>query len=200
MQREKGWDDVMKQKNTVMKIKMYILSLWLLFIMVIVATVNILELSKPKIDWSKLLCDNTITISCLIFLIFCVIFFFEFRYKLQGTTQLPIEAIKVKNINSEYLAFLTTYIIPLVLVDFSSKRQITILVFILLVVGVIYVKTNMFYSNPTLALLGYRIYEVETNVDGICGTFISLDEIEDGQTVRYIRLDKNVFFVRRVSR
>ncbi len=186
-------------KNTIMKIKMYILSLWLLFIMVIVATVNISEFSKTKIDWSKLLCDNAITISCLIFLIVCVIFFFEFRYKLQGTTQLPTEAIKVKNINSEYLAFLTTYIIPLVLVDFSSKRQITILVFILLVIGVIYVKTNMFYSNPTLALLGYRIYEVETNVDGVCGTFISLDEIEDGQRVRYIRLDKNVFFVRRAS-
>lgn len=187
-------------KNTAMKIKMYILSLWLLFVLGIVATVNITELSKEKIDWFKLLCDNKITIVCVLFLIMCVFFFFEFRYKHDGTTQLPVEAKKVKNINSEYLAFLTTYIIPLVLVDFSSKRQVVILVLILLVIGVIYIKTNMFHSNPTLALLGYRIYEVETNKDGICGTFISLDEIEEGQSVRYIRLDKNVFFVRRTSR
>lgn len=139
--------------NTIMKIKMYILSLWLLFVLVIVATVNISELLKSKITWSKLLCYNAITISCLILLMVCLVIFFEFRYVPSRYASVPVEASKFKNINNEYLAFLTTYINPLVLVDLSSKRQMTIFVIILLVIGVIYVKTNMFYSNPTLAFL-----------------------------------------------
>lgn len=185
--------------KTIMKIKMYILSLWLLFFLAIIATFDFSEIKSSNTNWTKVLCNNLISAICVIFLLLCVLFFLEFRYKLEGTTQLPAKTSSVKNINNEYLAFLTTYIIPFVLVDFSSQRQVIILIILLIVIGAIYVKTNMFYSNPTLALLGYKIYEFDTNADNVTGTFITLDEIEDGQKVQYIRLDKNVFFARRLD-
>ncbi len=181
-----------------MKVKMYILSLWLFFVLVIIASVDLSGMDND-FDLLNFVSQNIISVICLVFIVLCVIIFIEFRYKLKGTSQLPAKTSSVKNINNEYLAFLTTYIIPFVMVDFQSERKTILLFILLIIIGVIYVKTNMFYSNPTLALLGYRIYEMDTNAQNISGTFISPDTINDGQKVRYIRLDKNVFFARRVD-
>lgn len=185
--------------KTIMKIKMYILSLWLLFFLAIIATFDFSGIKSSNTIWTKVLCNNWISVICVIFLLLCALFFQQFRYRLEGTTQLPAKTSNVKSINNEYLAFLTTYIIPLILVDFTSQRQVIILIILLIIIGVIYIKTNMFYSNPTLALLGYKIYEFDIVDSNVKGTFITLDEIEDGQKVQYIRLDKNVFFARRLD-
>ena len=189
-------------KNTAMKIEMYIISLWLFFVLAIIATADIsIFFSKTSLwsDWTKLLRMNVIPLICIGFLILCVVFFQQFKYKLEGAMQLPIKLTTVKNINCEYLSFLITYIFPLVLVDFKEPRQVMILSILIIIMGIIYVKTNMFYSNPTLALLNYRIYEVDTESVGLNGVFISFDEIRPGQKVKYIRLDTNVFFVRRTD-
>ena len=37
------------------------------------------------------------------------------------------------------------------------------LIIILVLIGWIYIKTNLFYTNPTLAVLGYHIYKVTSN-------------------------------------
>ena len=182
-------------KEIFMKIKMYILSLWLLFILIIIATIDIRGFFKGEKVFLKLLFNNTISIICIIFIFSCFKFFYEFRHNHKGTRQLPVTIKKIKDINSDYLSFLTTYVIPFVFIDFNSKRQIVIFIILLITIGSIYVKTNLFYSNPTLALLGYHIYEVETDRSDVCGTLISLEKLEVGSSIGYIRLNKNVFFV-----
>ena len=63
--------------------------------------------------------------------------------------------------NHEHLAFLTTYIMPLVFTDVDKKRTAINLAVMIIAIGVIYVKTNKFYSNPSLAVIGYRIYKAK---------------------------------------
>jgi hypothetical protein len=178
---------------------MYILSLWLLFCFVIIATFDYKDLCAKKIDWYVVLSGNIIPLVCAVMLIVCIVFYFQFRYKLNGTTMLPLKATKVCNRNSDYLSFLATYILPLVFVDFSSKRQVVILILLLIAIGFMYVKTDMFLSNPTLALLGYKIYEIQTEDEKICGVMVSQNDIEIDESIRYIRLDRNAFFVRRAE-
>lgn len=188
--------------NIELKLKMYILSLWLLFCFIAIATIDLdvirQSICNGSLEWIKMFTTNVIPAICFIMVILCGVFYFQFKYKLEGTTQLPTEITKISNKNADYLAFLSTYIVPLVFIDFSSRRQIVILLLLLISIGVMYVKTDMFLSNPTLALLGYRIYEVETDGDNVSGIIISQGEIEKGDKIRYIRLDKNAFFVRKV--
>ena len=40
--------------------------------------------------------------------------------------------------------------------------SLLILFILLVIIGCIYIKTNIFHTNPTLALLGYNIYKVST--------------------------------------
>lgn len=187
-----------RKNNIKLKVKMYVLSLWLLFCFVIIATFNYKDLYAKKIDWCVVLTGNIIPIVCAVMLIVCSVFYFQFRHALTGTTMLPLKVIEVRNRNSDYLAFLATYILPLVFVNFSSRRQVAILVLLLIAIGFMYVKTDMFLSNPTLALLGYKIYEIQTEDKGICGVIISQNDIEVDESIRYIRLDRNAFFVRKV--
>lgn len=191
---------ISRNNDVRLKVKMYILSLWLLFCFVIIATFDYTDLCAKKINWCVVLTGNIIPIVCVVMLVVCIVFYFQFRHELNGTTMLPLKVTKVCNRNSDYLAFLATYILPLVFVNFSSKRQVVILILLLIAIGFMYVKTDMFLSNPTLALLGYKIYEIQTEDEKICGVMVSQSDIEIDESIRYIRLDRNAFFVRRVEK
>ena len=187
-----------EKNNVFLKIKMYILSLWLLFCFIIISVINLEELCKEVINWQALLLQNIIPLVCLTLIILCIIFYFQFRYELDGTMMTPVKVVNIRNRNSDYMAFLATHIIPLIFFDFASARQMIILILLLISIGVIYAKTDIFLSNPTFALLGYKIYEIETDKQDIYGTMISQTEITDRDNICYIRLDKRAFFIRKV--
>ena len=70
-------------------------------------------------------------------------------------------------------------------------------------IGLIYIKTNIFHTNPSLVLLGYKLYRItgEINnkivVDG--GTAIASTEIAENDSATYVSLSKNLVFIRKLS-
>ena len=59
-----------------------------------------------------------------------------------------------------------------------------------------YAKTDMYFSNPSLAILGYSIYKIEAEFRGneIKSIIIlSKDSIINGNHVSYIRITDNVY-------
>lgn len=64
-----------------------------------------------------------------------------------------------------------------------------------IIIGAIFIKTNLFYKNPTLALLGYKLYKVDTEKNtGLI--FISKQNLKLGDDVHHIPLSDNVYFVK----
>jgi len=189
---------IVKENDVFLKVKMYILSLWLLFCLVIISTINYKELCAIEINWKTVVANNVVPIICLVLLVLCVIFYFQFKNIIFGTTMLSSKVIKVNNRNSDYMAFLVTYIMPLIFVNFMSKRQMLILLLLLIIIGIMYVKTDMFLSNPTLALLGYNIYDIITDNDNIYGIMISRSEIKNSDEIRYIPFGNQAYFIKKV--
>ena len=106
---------------------------------------------------------------------------------------------KIENIDYEHLTFLTTYIVPLVCFNFVDTRYQLVLIILLVVIGVIYIRTDLFYANPTLALLNYRIYRVDGKFkDGIRENIvlISRKTLEVNQRVDYIKLDNRIYYAK----
>lgn len=65
--------------------------------------------------------------------------------------------------------------------------------------GIIYIKTDLFYANPSLALLGFHIYKVDGNFKtGKKENIILLTRIRlsEKQKVTYIKLDNRIFYVK----
>ena len=186
------------------KIDLYILSLGVLFAFIIILTVNIPELfcENFTFHWfKKLFFDNMVSLIFLLFLLYCVIAYYGFNFALKGATDIPFEIKKIEGINYEHLTFLVTYVIPLISFDFGSIRQLVVLGLLLVVVGIIYIRTDLFYANPSLILLGFHIY----HADGCFKTgdregliLICRGHLSVGEKVEYIKLDQRIYYVKKV--
>lgn len=193
-------------KNLIRKIGLFILSLWLLFLLIIVITADVpvcFGINCEFIGFEALISRNVVPVLCLIFLIVGGFSYYDFTHQTKGTAQLSFEIIEIENIDYEHLTFLTTYIIPLVCFQFDSLRYQIVFVVILLVIGMIYIRTDLFYANPTLAILNFRIYRVsgefrggETRTGKI---LISKDDLSNSDEVRYIKLDERIYYAYRVE-
>jgi hypothetical protein len=121
---------------------------------------------------------------------------------MKGAPGLPQKVNAIQDINYETVSFLITYIIPLLFfvvgADLSAYRNFVVLIMTLVIIGIIYCRTNMFYTNPTLAILGYHVYKVSTNqlTDVIVIIHGKLNK-DDSFYPRLI--DDNIYFIKKSS-
>lgn len=183
------------------KIGLYFLSLWLLFLLIIIITADIPVYwgnDWEFIGFKYLLLNNIVPIICILSLIIGGLSYYDFNYQIQGTPELSFKITKIENIDYEHLTFLTTYIVPLVCFNFDSIRYEIVLAILLIVIGTIYVRTDLFYANPTLAILRFRIYKIscsfrnnETREDII---LICREKLCLNDHVRYIKVDERIYY------
>lgn len=146
--------------------------------------------------------SNALPIFSILALFYCLYAYRSFQFDLKASTDIPFEITKIQDINYEHLTFLATYVVPLISFDFGSGRQMAVLALLLAVMGIIYIKTDLFYANPSLALLGFRIYRADgsfkhMNREGII--LICRTKLAEKQHVSYIKLDDRIYYVRGVE-
>ena len=100
--------------------------------------------SLKKFHYPALLKLNTLPIICLILAAISWFISCRINYQWSGTMNPCYKIKEIKNENYEYLTFLTTYIIPLICIDLNSIRYIIILFILLLLIGFIFVKMDLY--------------------------------------------------------
>lgn len=192
---KKKWKEVVRKSN------LYILSLMLLFFFFIIITSNIPICFGKQcefIGFEKLFVNNLISLAWTILFIYSIFAYFKFRYDTKQSPELPFEIKKIEGINYEHLTFLATYVIPLITFDFEKTKYIIVLALLLIVMGIIYIKTDLFYANPSLALMGYHIYKVNGEFkggevrEGII--VITRKKLKVKDSVKYIKLDDRIYY------
>lgn len=189
------------------KILLYILSLWLLFFLIIIVSINLPDLclnsdctfiNTLNFIWNNNIIKSNIPVmTSAVFLIIGGIGYYWFQYKLSGSVSLPIDVLGVEDINYEHLVFLTTYIIPLICFNLKDLRYVITLFILLLVIGVIYIETDKFYTNPTLAILGYKLYKISTTLrSGVTCDVIVIcrEKLVVGDKITYIDIEQDKIF------
>lgn len=178
-----------------LKIQLYILSLWLLFILLLINKIDITFFYGEDchfIGIIRLLKNNIIPVISLFFVIMGLIFYLRFKQIIRSNHSLPEKITIIENVNYEHLTFLATYLLPFLTFNLSEDRNSLIFFLILIIIGMIYVKTNMYYMNPTLALLGYHVYRISTqNRQNII--IISKDKLVQNDRVEVKIIDDNIF-------
>lgn len=192
----------MNRKINFLKFGMYLLSLWLLFILIIVNKINIEICLSCRFantnEILKILENNILPLSCIIFLSISFIFYFYFKHLINGAKNGPYEIIDIEDKSSEHLVFLATYVIPLVGFSLDDIRQIINLYITLIILGAIYIRTNLFYANPTLSLLGFKIYSAKIHIEDKDKwvILIARDNFEINDGINIYQLDKKIFFAK----
>lgn len=183
------------------KIGLFLLSMWLFFVLAIIITghapICIFD-DCQFIGWHELISKNIIPILCLIGISIGIVSYFDFSYELKSSTNMPFVILEIENINYEHLTFLTTYIVPLVCFNFAEARYHLVLLILMIVICAIYVKTDLFYANPTLALLGFKIFKItgafEDNDIRKGIILISRNSLDKGDRCDYIKLDDRIYY------
>lgn len=189
-------------RNTRRKVDLYILSLGLLFIFVAIITIRVPDRPFAMSDfaeWKALLLANYLPVLSTLMLAYCFYAYKKFDFDLRGATDIPFEVKKVESINYEHLTFLATYVVPLISFDFDKGQQMIVLALLLVVMGAIYIKTDLFYANPSLALLGFHIYRADGHFkdgdrEGII--LVCRGRIKMGQKISYIKLDDRIYYAK----
>jgi hypothetical protein len=85
-----------------------------------------------------------------------------------GIQSRSVQSRSVRRADERLLTFTSSYLVPVVVGLFGDSDRATVVatVAFVLLLAVIYVRAGLYHLNPTLALLGFRLYEV-TAVSGV---------------------------------
>jgi len=73
-----------------------------------------------------------------------------------------IDSVSVRRADERVLSFAASYVVPpiLVFVGGSALPTVVATVALVLLLAVIYIRAGLYHLNPTLAVYGFRLYEV----------------------------------------
>jgi len=182
------------------KILLYILSLWLLFISLSIMSydTNLFKIIKLSFENNNVLLlkdnlktKNIVFIISLTFILSGFIIYYIFSCSVTAGWSTSVHVKNISNESHEHLEFLATYVMPLVFTDVNSKRTVLNLFLMIIAIGAIYIKTNKFYSNPSLAILGFKIYKGTINDRGEKNMVIIIKgNIKENSIIQYIKIDE----------
>jgi hypothetical protein len=75
-----------------------------------------------------------------------------------------MKIVTVESMDKEILAYIFTYILPFL--GFPEGRRVVIGLFLLVIIGILYTRSDMICINPLLAIFGYHILSVEWTKTG----------------------------------
>ena len=190
------------RKNvSIVKIQFYVLSLLLFFLLMLVLTIDVPITFSPYAEFIglfNLFRRNVLSIFSIIMVCSGLVIMKLLKYKWKGVTNPPYRIEKVESRNYDYLTFLATYVIPIFSIDFNCNRHVIVLFILYIAIGYIFIKMDLYYGNPSLVLLGYRLYKVE--VGGVGKTtskiLITRDTLTDGKFIEWIEIDDNTWFAK----
>ena len=201
---------IKKVREVDMKIKeqieLYVLSLMFLFCMIFFMSIDTLPCEDTSVckNYEPLdyLYANWLPVLMIIALGYCEKIRRSFEYILEGNSGDSLTIEECKSESYEHLTFLATYIIPFLGFNFESIFRLIAYFMLFVIIGIIYVKTDMYFANPTLAVFGYKLYKVtlsdsENRYESI--TVLTKNNLEVGQNVSYQFISNSVCFVRKVN-
>ena len=197
-------ENLNRDTDTTLKLHFYIMSLWLLFVLLFLLTVDIpISFSKDAhfIGVMPLLKRNWFAFISLLLALLGIVFASMESRTGAGVAYPPYATISVQNENYAYLTFLTAYIIPLIGIDLTKVRYVIVLGVLLVLIGFIFIRMDLYYGNPTLALMGYRLYRAEIKgceaPDGII--LISRDRLNKASSIKWIPIDEYVWIAKEIK-
>ena len=91
----------------------------------------------------------------------------------QNKTDTKIEIISKKSLTEQYfLGYFSLFVLFALSFDIEMVNMFIVFVLINIMIGIVYIRNDLFYINPFLNLLGYNFYEIEYKKDNSTKTEI----------------------------
>lgn len=111
-----------------------------------------------------------------------------------GALQVKIAGFQRRD--AEAMAYIVTYILPFLAIPSSGWKDGVALTIFFIVLGILYVNSNMIHINPMLNLFGYHLYEI-TAEDGGVHSLLARRTIRHRETITVVKLDDEILLEKR---
>lgn len=175
-----------------LKTKLMLQSMLPMFLIIFVLNLNfsfetsILEFIKANL----LLLISEIFI--LILILYSIFIIRDFKYFSSISGDLPHKVHEVTEEKEAGLSFFLTYVLPLSVYDLSDVKTFFSFFVVISLIFVLMSKTNLYYANPILCIIGYRVYRLKYKNDDSEKIVVSLDEIKDSVYITGKKISDNI--------
>lgn len=104
--------------------------------------------------------------------------------------RIKVESVQRREI--EVIRNILTYLLPFVAIAFNDWLRAASLGVFLLVVGALYVRSNLIHINPVLSLSGFRVYDIKIEGAGI-HSLLSKRRIGRGDSLLVVKIGDDLF-------
>lgn len=80
-----------------------------------------------------------------------------------GLARLDVQVYELASRDKDALVYLVTYLLPLISLNISTVRDVIVLVILLSLIFWLSIYSDLLYVNPTLFILGKRLFDVNTS-------------------------------------
>ena len=140
---------------------------------------------------------------CTLWSILAVVFLISFNAFKYADRKSGFSISIIEHREEDSLNFFLTLILPLLIDDLNTWQGLILFFVIIVLIWGLLSNTKLFYANPILALLGYRITEiafVENREKGE-NTYIAISQgtLDDKHNIEYKDITKEVLFVKEMK-
>lgn len=138
--------------------------------------------------------------ACLIWVMCALLYFLNFAAFKWSDKESGYTITNVVEEEGAGLSFFLTLIVPLIIDNVNTLQGFTSFLLIVIIICVLLYRTNLFYANPILALLGYRVYKFtfmensafgSTECIGLCK-----GKIQNGQSIEYKKITETILYIK----
>jgi len=113
--------------------------------------------------------------------------------------KVEINIISTTNTTDQYfLGYFSLFVLFALSFDLSMVSMTCVFIMVLIFIGVVYMKNNLYYINPLLNIMGYSCYDVVYNINGnydkVCGKIYFKGKLEAGKAYEIGIKNKNFSF------
>ena len=178
--------------------KLFFLIQTFMFFFVIFIVKNI-EFVSVDFNTSNLL-SNVLKITDILFIL-CIIIssivIIYFQKNTNGAKKIPSKVVKIKQEKEVSLIFFATYILPLVTIDINCFNEFLGFAIILILMFILCWKTELWYTNPILVILGYKIYTIKCEKSISEERVVSRDNIKVDDYIEKKNITNEVIYARK---
>ena len=123
-------------------------------------------------------------------LVFMMLYFFQLAPRL-GSIQERIAGLQRRD--GDVMGYIASYLLPFVAIPFSGWQQGIALLIFVIVLGIVYVNSNMIHINPMLNLFGYHVYEITLEHSDSPHSLITRRRIAKNETIHLVDIGDGIF-------
>lgn len=143
--------------------------------------------------WSKSPIVASISFAAAVVGVIGMLLYLRVVSRLSGA---PTKIVDCSGRGDEAMSYIVTYIVPFLAVAFSDWQQGVALGVFFVILGFLYVNSDMLHINPTLNFFGFRLYEVMLE-DGSTYSLVARGRVQRGRTLQLIRVGDEILIEKR---